>query len=200
MNVALLLIDARASHEKIVEELRVIFDKLDEDTKKRLFEERFERLIVPFDLALQCEMLKIALDSTRKRREFLVFLRSMDVFSYDALRFLEEYAKLRQIDIEVSYEKCLSATHDEAERLLTILKAGVAPLWEDALTALGQSDLVINKDVYQIFEDNLLRIMDCFLMVDDGITDGEILKALGGVRENMLSRIVTSNEELFQRS
>ena len=200
MNVALLLLDARKSHEHIVDELRVIFDQLDDEIKQERFEGKLERLIVPFDLALQYEMLKIALQSKAKKRDYLIFLRSMDIFAYDLLRYAEEYAKVRYIDIEVSYEKCLAESQEENERLLGILQAGIAPLWEDALAALSKSDLVVNKDVYQILKDNLLRIVDCFLMVDESVSDTEIRQAMEGVRSNMLSPIVSANEELFRRS
>ncbi len=200
MNIALLLLDAKKSHENLVDELRVIFDRLDPELKSDRFDDKLERLLVPFDLMLQYEMLHIALQSRSKKRDFLIFIRSMDVFSYDILRFGEEYAAIRPIDIEISYEKCLHDGKEENERLLGILKAGVAPLWEDALTALTKSDLVIEKDVYQILEDNLLRIIDCFLMVDEEISDTEIRQMMEGVRLNMLAPIVEANEELFRRS
>ena len=199
MNIALLLLDARKSHETIVDELRVIYDQLDEDLRCERFDDKFERLVVPFDLALQYEMLKIALQSQQRKRDFLIFLRSMDVFSYDVLRFTEEYVSLRGIEIPISYENCLQNDKDANDRLLGIIKAGITPLWEDALAALAKSDLAINKDVYQILEDNLLRIIDCFLLVDEGISDTEIRQAMEGVRLNMLSKIVEANEELFRR-
>lgn len=200
MNIALLLLDAKKSHENLVDELRVIFDRLDPELKSDRFDDKLERLVVPFDLMLQYEMLHIALQSQSKKRDFLIFIRSMDVFSYDILRFGEEYAAVRPIDIEISYEKCLHDDKEENERLLGILKAGVTPLWEDALAALTKSDLVIEKDVYQILEDNLLRIIDCFLMVDEEISDTEIRQMMEGVRLNMLAPIVEANEELFRRS
>lgn len=200
MNIALLLLDAKKSHENLVDELRVIFDRLDPELKSDRFDDKLERLVVPFDLMLQYEMLHIALQSQSKKRDFLIFIRSMDVFSYDILRFGEEYAAVRPIDIEINYEKCLHDDKEENERLLGILKAGVTPLWEDALAALTKSDLVIEKDVYQILEDNLLRIIDCFLMVDEEISDTEIRQMMEGVRLNMLAPIVEANEELFRRS
>ncbi len=61
MNVAPLLHDAQVSHDRIVEELNALFAPLDETIKDERFGDDPKRLIVPFDLMLQLELLRLAL-------------------------------------------------------------------------------------------------------------------------------------------
>ena len=90
MRPSLLLNDARLSHDILVRELKAIYEKLDDATKADLFDNKVERLIVPFDLTLQFDLLKLALAS-KKKEESLAFLRGMGYFHYDILKFQEEY-------------------------------------------------------------------------------------------------------------
>ena len=199
MNVAPLLHDAQVSHDRIVEELNALFAALDETIKDERFGDDPKRLIVPFDLMLQLELLRLAL-KTRKKREAIEFLRSMGSFQYELMKYLEEYAEVRGIVINVGYNSILALEPEPLGRFLAIAKAAVAPLWADALTAMANSDLIVERDIFQVLEDNLLRLVDCFLMIDETVTETEIRLAVETVRETMLAPIVSANDELFRRS
>ena len=199
MRPDLLLHDARQSHDILVKELTALFNKLDDTTKFDHFDDKPERLIVPFDLTLQFDMLKMAL-AAKKKAECLDFLRGMGYFHYDVLRFLKEYADVRGIEIDVTYDNILSLDEEQLTRAMGILEAGIIPLWGDALDAMSKSDLIVEKDVFQILQDNLYRIIDCFLMVDDETTDTDVRKAAESVRVHMLLPILENNDELFKRT
>ena len=199
MKPSLLLNDAKAAHDTLVAELTRLFDKLDEETKAERFGSDPRRLVVPFDLSLQLELLKMALSST-KRKDFIAFLRGMGFFHYDILKFLNEYAAIRRIDLTVDWDRLLEYSPEGQARVLSVASAGVTPLWEDALEAMGKSDLILDKDVFQIFEDNIYRIVDCFLMVDDATTEEDVRKALEVIHASMMQPIINANDELFKRT
>ena len=199
MRPSLLLNDARLSHDILVRELKAIYEKLDDATKEDRFDNKVERLIVPFDLALQLDLLKLALAS-RKKEESLAFLRGMGYFQYDILKFLKHYAEIRELSVDATYDNILSLSEEAQRRVIDIANAGVAPLWDDALNALSKADLIVEKDVFQIIQDNLYRIVDCFLMVDDENTDTDVRLAVENVRVHMLLPIIDCNDELFKRT
>lgn len=198
MKPSLLIPDAKAAHDTLVKELGALFEKLDSDTKTIRFENDLQRLIVPFDLMLQLDLLKLALEANDKDG-CISFLRQMNTFSYDLMAFATEYAEIREIDLKFRWDRFLWIGEEEKARSFAIISAGVTPLWEDALAAMAKSDLAIEKDVYQILEDNIYRMVDCFLMVDDKTNDTDVRKAVERVRSHMMLPIVSSNDELFKR-
>jgi hypothetical protein len=200
MNIAPLLQDAKASHDRIVEELTRVYDQLDENMKFDRFNDRVERLVVPFDLKLQFDLLKLAL-AGRKKEDSLAFLYGAGFFQYEILRYVKEYADVRGIEnLDVTYQNILTISEEERARFLAIAKASIEPLWDDALKAISKADLVVERDAFQSLENHLLRFVDCFLMVDESVTETEIRKAVETVRVNMLGPIVEANDELFRRS
>lgn len=200
MNIAPLLQDAKASHDRIVEELTRVYDQLDENMKFDRFNDRVERLVVPFDLKLQFDLLKLAL-AGRKKEDSLAFLYGAGFFQYEILRYVKEYADVRGIEnLDVTYQNILTISEEERARFLAIAKASIEPLWDDALKAISKADLVVERDAFQSMENHLLRFVDCFLMVDESVTETEIRKAVETVRVNMLGPIVEANDELFRRS
>ena len=200
MNIAPLLQDAKASHDRIVEELTRVYDQLDENMKFDRFNDRVERLVVPFDLKLQFDLLKLALTG-RKKEDSLAFLYGAGFFQYEILRYVKEYADVRGIEnLDVTYQNILAISEEERARFLAIAKASIEPLWDDALKAISKADLVVERDAFQSLENHLLRFVDCFLMVDESVTETEIRKAVETIRVNMLGPIVEANDELFRRS
>ena len=200
MNIAPLLQDAKASHDRIVEELTRVYNQLDENMKFDRFNDRVERLVVPFDLKLQFDLLKLAL-AGRKKEDSLAFLYGAGFFQYEILRYVKEYADVRGIEnLDATYQNILAISEEERARFLAIAKASIEPLWDDALKAISKADLVVERDAFQSLENHLLRFVDCFLMVDESVTETEIRKAVETIRVNMLGPIVEANDELFRRS
>ncbi len=200
MNIAPLLQDAKASHDRIVEELTRVYDQLDENMKFDRFNDRIERLVVPFDLKLQFDLLKLAL-AGRKKEDSLAFLYGAGFFQYEILRYVKEYADVRGLDnLDVTYQNLLTISQEERARFPALAKASIEPLWDDALKAISKADLVVERDAFQSLENHLLRFFDCFLTVDESVTETEIRKAVETVRVIMLGPIVEANDELFRRS
>jgi topoisomerase-4 subunit A len=55
-------------------------------------------------------------------------------------------------------------------------------------------------DLTAHFEDNILRIVDCFLLVTKGLDEIETRKAIETVREEVLLPIIKNNDELLRRT
>ncbi|MCR5348373.1 MAG: hypothetical protein K6E59_02040 [Bacilli bacterium] len=198
MKPSLLLPDAKAAHDTLVRELTAVFNQLDPLLKAERFDDDPQRLIVPFDLMLQFDLLNLALEAQDKQG-CIQFLKGMATFHYDLIAYANEYATVREVSPEFSWDRFLWMSEGDIGRSLAIISAGVEPLWEDALAAMSKADLSIEKDLYQIFEDNIYRIADCFLMVDDRSTDTDVRKAIERIRTHMMIPIVRSNDELFKR-
>ena len=194
MNMTSLLADARANHAKVVATLKSIYESMDEEAQSLRFESQLDRFVLPFDLMVQRELLKIAF-SSKAKEDSIQFLNRMRGFQYDLFRYLKIYSVIHKIRWDVEYENVLSLGEEEQARVLDIAKVAILPLWEDALRALSKVDLV-NNDYYKDLEGSILNVVISFLMVDESVDEIEIRRAIERIREDIFQPIIECNPDL----
>ena len=198
MKLSLLLDDAKKSHDTLVETLGKCYETIDVRDRREFFDSDLRRWVIGFDLALEYSMLKIALAGDKDPIPYLTFIRAMNYFSYDIVEFTNEYLSIRGQRGRFIYDDLLDKT--KTERLLALIKTAIDPIIEDALVGTKAADLILDKDHYQIIEDNVLRIVDCFLLVSKGLDEAQTRKAIDTVREEVLFPIIKNNDELLNRT
>ena len=198
MKLSLLLDDAKKSHDTLVETLGKCYETIDVRDRREFFDSDLRRWVLGLDLALEYSMLKIALAGDKDPIPYLTFIRAMNYFSYDIVEFTNEYLSIRGQRGRFIYDDLLDKT--KTERLLALIKTAIDPIIEDALVGTKAADLILDKDHYQIIEDNVLRIVDCFLLVSKGLDEAQTRKAIDTVREEVLFPIIKNNDELLNRT
>ncbi len=198
MKLSLLLDDAKKSHDTLVTTLEECFAKIDPPIKREFFENDARRWVIGFDLALEYALLKIALAGDKNPIPYLTFIRAMNYFSYDIVEFTNEYLSVRNQRGRFIYDDLL----DESKKddLLALIKLAIDPILSDALSGAETADFILDRDHYQIIEDNVLRIVDCFLLVSKGLNEDQTRKAIEAVREEVLLPIIKNNDELLKRT
>ena len=198
MKLSVLLEDAKKAHDTLVETLGECFEKIDAPLKRANFENDNRRWVIGFDLALEYSMLEIALFGDKNPIPYLTFIRAMNYFSYDIIDFTNEYLSVRGQHGRFIYDDFLDETRKD--KLLAFIKETIDPIIQDALAGAKSSDFILDKDRFQIIEDNILRIVDCFLLVGKGLGEEETRWAIEKVREAVLLPIVRNNDELLKRA
>ena len=197
MKLSLLLDDAKKAHDTLLETLEECFEKIDPPVKREYFDGDTRRWFLGFDLALEFSLLKIALSGNKNPIPYLTFIRAMNYFCYDIVEFTNEYLSVRGQRGKFIYDDLL----DEKKRddLLFLIQTAIEPILKDALSGAETADFILSIDRYQIVEDNVLRIVDCFLLVTKGLDEAETRKAIDTVREEILIPIIKNNDELLKR-
>ena len=198
MKLSALLEDAKSSHDTLIATLGECFTKIDAPSRHEFFNDDSRRWVIGFDLALEYSLLKIALSGGKNPVPYLTFIRAMNYFSYDIIDFTNEYISLRGQRGRFIYDDFMNP--NTSDKLMNLVKEAITPIIEDALTGAKTADFVIDKDHYQILEDNILRIVDCFLLVTKSLDEIETRKAIETVREEVLLPIIKNNDELLRRT
>ena len=198
MKLSVLLEDAKKSHDTLVATLSECFEKIDAPKRHAYFHDDERRWVIGFDLALERSLLKIALADGRNPIPYLTFIRAMNYFSYDILDFTNEYLSIRGQSGHFIYDDFLDK--DRGAKLMDLVKEATNPIIKDALSGAESADFVIDKDHFQIIEDNILRIVDCFLLVSKSLNEIETRKAIETVREEVLVPIIRNNDDLLRRT
>ena len=198
MKLSDLLEDAKKSHDTLVATLSECFEKIDAPKRHSYFHDDDRRWVIGFDLALEFSMLKIALAEGRDPIPYLTFIRAMKYFSYDIIDFTNEYLSIRNQPGHYIYDDLLNK--ELSPKLMKLIREAISPIVQDALAGVESTDLVIDKDHYQIVEDNVLRIVDCFLLVSKNLSEVETRLAIETVREEVLVPIIKNNDELLRRT
>ena len=198
MKLSVLLEDAKSSHDTIIATLGECFAKIDAPHRHEYFGDDSRRWVIGFDLALEYSLLKIALSDGKNPTPYLTFIRAMNYFCYDIIDFTNEYLAIRGQRGRFIYDDFMNP--NVREKLMAAVKEAIRPIIDDALTGAETADFIIDKDHYQILEDNILRIVDCFLLVTKGLDEIETRKAIETVREEVLLPIIKNNDELLRRT
>ena len=159
MDYSLLLNESYASHKRLVALLQRIYASGD-PSKKDEAGMTLERFLAIFDLMVERELLKTALESPN-RKTSLAYLRAMSSFSFDILGYAMKFTALREIKLACDYDSVLNMTQEEREWLLCSLDLGLRPLWEDVKALVATATL--DKEELQ---NELFQYGNCFLLAD----------------------------------
>lgn len=198
MKLSLLLDDAKKSHDTLVATLEESFSRIDAPVKRECFDGDTRRWVIGFDLALEYSLLKIAFAGDKNPVPYLIFLRAMNYFSYDVVEFTNEYLAIRGQRGRFVYDDLLD--EEKRDSLLLLIKTAIDPILEDTLLGAETADFIIDKNRYQVIEDNILRIVDCFLLSSKGLDETQTRKAIDMVREEVLLPIIKNNDDLLKRT
>ncbi len=198
MKLSVLLEDAKKSHDTLVATLEECFAKIDPPIKREYFDGDSRRWVIGFDLTLEYSMLRIALAGDKNPIPYLTFIRAMNFFCYDIVEFTNEYLRVRNQRGRFVYDDLLDES--KTEKLLALIKEAIDPIIRDSLSGAETSDFILDKDHYQIIEDNVLRIVDCFLLVSKSLGEAETRAAIETVRREVLLPIIKNNDELLKRA
>ena len=167
MDYQLLLNDSYAAHKRLDEAIQRLYSRFSDEAieANRLTPKRF---LAIFDLKLEYELLKSALEAVAKKGS-LAYLRAMSAFCFDILGFGIKYCAYRGFEIRCDYDSVLNLPPEEQARLLSLLDNGLAPLWEKALALI--QDFGYDEGFLEILEKETFRLGDVFLMADDRNSD-----------------------------
>ena len=194
MNLSTLLTDARASHRSVIAVLKKVYDALDEDTKAERYDGSFARMVVPFDLMAQFDMVKLLVKG-RVKEDSLIFLKGMHSFHFELFDYLKKYADVHRIEWDIDYDNFLGLDDSGVERFLAVAKASIAPLWEETLRTTAKADFV-SENLFPKLEEGFFGLIASFLMVDETVDETELRRGIETIREDILLPIVASNEDL----
>lgn len=194
MNLSTLLTDARASHRSVTAVLKKIYEALDEDTKFERYDDHFARMVVPFDLMVQFDMVKLLLKG-RVKEDALIFIKGMHSFHFELFDYLRQYADVRRIEWDIDYDNFLSLDADGIERFLAIAKASISPLWDETVRTMAGADFA-TENLFPKLEQGLFGLIASFMMVDETVTETELRRGIETIREDILLPIIAANEDL----
>ena len=163
MDYQLLLNDSYASHNRFAEAIQCLYSRFDKESieEARLSPKRF---LAVFDLKLEFELLKSALESVAKKGS-LGYLRAMSAFCFDVLGFGMKYSAYRGVDIRCDYDTVLNLPKEDQGKLLELLEIGLAPLWEQALSLVAKFGF--DEGFLAVLEQEAFRLGNAFLMADE---------------------------------
>jgi len=169
MDYQLLLNDSYATHKRLASLIDSLYQGFDEKAVevKRLTPKRF---LAIFDLKLEFELLKSALEAEAKKGS-LGYLRAMSAFCFDILGFGIKYSAYKGIKIRCDYDTVLNTPKEEQEELLSLLEVGLTPLWDDVLELVRASG--ISDEALESLEKEAFRLGNAFLMADERNSDTE---------------------------
>lgn len=190
MDYQLLLNDSYASHKRFAAAVDALYGRIDAKDleEKRLSPKRF---LAIFDLKLELELLKSALEADAKKGS-LGYLRAMSAFCFDILGFGIKYSAYKGIEISCDYDTVLNLSEDEHDRLFDLLQTGIAPLWEEVLLLIAKYGL--NEDSLEILEKESFRIGNAFLMADERNSNTEFLLLHERLRVALLDPLEASQK------
>jgi len=188
---------AKTTYEFVIENLREIYDQLNEKERKEAFDGSFKNMEMGFDLVLQNTLLKIATVDGDVSPNEAVFLSRLGGLGFDLCEYVKAFAKAAGEKVEVSWGAFTTSPIPTVRGFTKMIDAAIAPIVDKLYGVFSMVDMLSKKDYFTILEDGVLKISDAFLSIDFDRSEYENNAAIAEIKENILRPIVDNNIALM---